>query len=380
MRKIYAIAALSLLLLFLAVMMFGCRSKEVESALIYINQQNDWDKAMEQLQQAVQVNPADLEAQVYLGEGYGRRGEYQKMNEHYDAAKKLMEGAGKANQKFAEKINFDTDKFWRESFNKGVANVKAEKLADAALNFQNCIVIDANRPEAHRNLGYVNLQTENLEAAITNYQEVIRINPKDTETMGDLGRLYMRVNQYDKTIEIMDKILEIDPLNVDAVAQKAMAYDFLGQSDKAFAAYEEALSKRPDDPDLLFNLGRLYFLKDDYDRAIENFKKVLEKNPDDFESNLNIGNGYLSLAQNVLKAEREMESKELEKVPEKVIKAKKEPEAEYFKNAVPYLEKAVQVKPDDSVVWYNLGVAYTNVGMKEKGEEAFEKADALQQK
>jgi flagellar biosynthesis/type III secretory pathway protein FliH len=29
--------------------LFGCRSKEVESALIYINQQNDWDKAMEQL-------------------------------------------------------------------------------------------------------------------------------------------------------------------------------------------------------------------------------------------------------------------------------------------------------------------------------------------
>ncbi len=378
MRKIYAFSVLSLLLLFLTVMMFGCRSKEVESALIYINQQNDWNKAMEQLQQAVQVNPADVEAHAYLVEGYGRRGEYQKMNEHYNTAKQLMSGAGNANQKFLDKINFDRDKFWRESFNKGVANVKAEKLADAAVDFQNCIIIDPEQPAAHRNLGYVNLQTDNLEAAVKNYQEVVRISPKDTETMGDLGRLYMRVNQYDKTIEMMDKILEIDPLNVDAVAQKAMSYDYLGQSEKAFAAYEDALSKRPDDPDLLFNLGRLYFLKDDYEKAIENFKKVLEKSPDDFESNLNIGNGYLSLAQNVLKKEREMDSKELEKVPEKVIKAKKEQETEYFKMAIPYLEKAVQVKPDDSVVWYNLGVAYTNIGMKEKGQEAFDKAEALQ--
>ncbi len=377
MRKIYAIVALSLLVLFLAFMLFGCRSKEVESALIYINQQNDWDKAMEQLESAVQVNPADVEAHVYLGEGYGRRGEFQKMNEHFDTAMKLMEGP-KANQKFIDKINYDRDKFWRESFNKGVSNVKAEKREEAAANFQNCIIIDKERPEAYRNLGYVDLQTENLDGAIKNYEEVIRINPKDTETMADLGRLFIRAEQYEKTIEMMDKILAVDSLNVDAIAQKAMAYDYLGQSDKAFAAYEDALSKRPDDIDLLFNLGRLYFLKDDYEKAIENFKKVLEKNPDDFESNLNIGNAYLSLAQNVLKAEREMDSKQLEKVPEAVIKAKKEKETEFFKQAIPFLEKAVEAKPDNSIVWYNLGVAYTNVGMKEKGEQAFEKAEALQ--
>jgi len=378
MRKIYAIVALSLLVMFLAVIMFGCRSKEVESALIYINQQNDWDKAMEQLELAAQANPADVEAQVYLTEGYGRRGEYQKMNEHYDTAMKLMGGPGKANQKFIDKLNYDRDRFWREAFNKGVANVKSEKLADAAVNFQDCIAIDADRPEAFRNLGYVNLQTENLEAALKNYEEVVRINPNDTETMTDLGRLYMRVEQYDKTIEMMDKILSIDSLNVDAISQKAMAYDYLDQPDKAFAAYEEAIKKRPDDVDLLFNLGRLHFLKSNYEDAIGYFKKALEKNPEDFEANLNIGNAYLSLAQNVLQKEREMDSKELEKVPVAVINDKKAKEKELYKSAIPFLEKAVEIKPDDAVVWYNLGVAYTNIGDEAKGKEAFDKSDALQ--
>ena len=100
MRRIYSVVALSLLVLFLAVIMFGCRSKEVESALIYINQQNDWDKAMEQLEVAVQVNPADVEAQVYLGEGYGRRGDYKKMKEHFDTATKLMGAPGQTKQNF----------------------------------------------------------------------------------------------------------------------------------------------------------------------------------------------------------------------------------------------------------------------------------------
>lgn len=376
MRRVYVTFAL-IAVLMSVLLLFGCRSKEVESALIYINQQNDWDKAMEQLEQAVQINPNDLEAHVYLVEGYGRRGEYQKMNEHYEAAMKLMQGP-KANPKFIEKMENDRDRFWRESFNKGVNNVKAENLEESAKNFQDCIIIFPERPEAYRNLGYVNLQKGDLQEAIKNYLEVIRINPKDTETMADLGRLYIRAEQYDKTIEMMNKILEIDPLNVDAIAQKAMAYDYLGQSDQAFAAYEEALSKRPNDTDLLFNLGRLYFLKDDYEKAIECFKKVVEINPNDFESNLNIGNAYLSLAQNVLKAEREMDPRQLEKIPVAVIKAKKEKETEYFRAAIPYLEKAVELKPDDPVVWNNLGVAYTNVGMVEKGQEAFDRSEALQ--
>ncbi len=380
MRKIYAVVALSLLVLFLAFMLFGCRSKEVESALIYINQQNDWDKAMEQLELAVQVNPADVEAHVLLGEGYGRRREYQKMNEHFDTAMKLMEAPGKSNQKFIDKISFESDKFWRQSFNTGVQNVKEEKLEEAAANFNSCIIIDPERPEAYRNLAYVNEKTDNIESAIENYGQVIRINHKDTEAMAYLGRLYMRGEQYETTIEMMDKILAVDSLNVDAVAQKAMAYDYLGESDKAFAAYEEALTKRPDDIDLIFNLGRLYFMKEEYEKAIENFKKVVEQNPDDFESNLNVGNAYLSLAQNVLKKEREMDSKELEKIPHDVIQAKKKQETEYYKNAVPYLEKAAELKPEDPAVWNNLGVAYVNVGMEEKGKEAFERAEALQNK
>ncbi len=378
MRRIYAVVALSLLVLFLAVMLFGCRSKEVESALIYINQQNDWDKAMEQLELAVQVNPADVEAHVYLMEGYGRRGEYQKMVEHFDIAMKLMEGPGKANSKFVDKLNYDRDRFWRESFNKGVANVKNEKLADAAVNFQDCITIDPERPEAYRNLGYVNLQTDNIESAIQNYEDVVRLNPTDTETLIDLGQLYMRIEKYNKTIELMDKVLEVDSLNVDAISRKAMAYDYLEEPEKAFAAYEEALSKRPDDIDLIFNLGRLHFLKGNYEESIKYFKQVVEKNPEDFEANLNVGNAYLSLAQNVLQKEREMESKELEKVPTDVIEAKKKQEKEFYNSAIPYLEKAVELKPDDSVVWYNLGVAYTNVGMEDKGKEAFDRSDALQ--
>ena len=60
MRTIKSILTVGILVLLVGLMLFGCRSKEVESALIYINQQNDWEKAMEQLDIAVQVNPGDV--------------------------------------------------------------------------------------------------------------------------------------------------------------------------------------------------------------------------------------------------------------------------------------------------------------------------------
>jgi Tfp pilus assembly protein PilF len=299
------------------------------------------------------------------------------MNEHYETAMNLLSAPGKANQKFIDKITLDRNRFWSQTFNKGVDNVKRDSLQGAIDEFNNCVAIDPSRSEAHKNIAYVNERMENFDGAVKAYEEVLRITPQDTVIMIHLGRLYMLTKQQEKTIELMDKVLAIDPDNVDAISQKAMAYDYLEQSDKAFEAYQEALARRPDDPDLRFNFGRLYFMRDDYENAILQFEKVLEINPDDLESNVNIANSYLSLAQNVLTKYREMTDKELSKVPEKEIKEKKNLEKEYYSKSVPYLEKAVQVKPDDAVLWNNLGVAYVNAGMEEKGKAAFDKSEAL---
>lgn len=378
MRRSYSIITLGLLALLLMVMFFGCRSKEVESALIYINQQNDWDKAMEQLDLAIQVNPADVEARVLRGEGFGRLGEYEKMNEDFDAAEKLMADPSSGNAKFAEKIKFLKDKYWRQSFNKGVGNVKNQKLEDAGKDFNNCITIDSTRPEAYKNLAYVQVQLEKTDAAIKNYKEVIKIDPKDIEAMSSLANLYSNEKKFQQVIDLMDQVLAVEPGNVDAIAQKAMAYDYMGETEKAFEAYEEALANRPDDKDLIFNLGRLYFLKNDYENAIEQFKKVLEADPEDFEANLNTGNAYLSIAEKVRKSLSDLDEKELAKMSEAEITEKTDLAKKYFTDSIPYLEKAVEIDPDNPVVWNNLGVAYINAGMEKEGAEAFKKSEELQ--
>ena len=49
----------------------------------------------------------------------------------------------------------------------------------------------------------------------------------------------------------------------------------------------------------------------------------------------------------------------------------------YYNQAIPYLEKVVEVDPENANAWFNLGVAYVNCGMPEKGEDAFAKHEEL---
>src|SRR4030067_3531132 len=77
------VVLLIVLIASLFLMLFlGCQSKEVTSAKVYI-QQDNWEKAKEQLEQAVNLYPNDPEAHYLLGEVYGREKQWGKMNEEF---------------------------------------------------------------------------------------------------------------------------------------------------------------------------------------------------------------------------------------------------------------------------------------------------------
>ena len=363
MRKVHSILLVSVLLIAMLTL-FGCQSKELTSAKVYI-QQDDWEKAQEQLELAVELYPNDAEAHALLGEAYGRKGEFKKMAKEFEASLAI-------NQTSKQQIDYLRDKYWVENFNRGVGQVKAENFEKALEFFTNCQVIDPDRTDGYKNVAFVYMRLDSADQAIASYNKVLEYDPKDTQVMLQLGSLYYDLEEYDKTVELMDKILELEPNNLEAFSQKAFAYDSMGKPDEAFQAYNEALEQNPDNADLLFNLGRLYYMKKDYKKAIEQFEKVLTISPDDYEATLNIGNAYLSIAEEYmtpLRQGKEMSDDE--------FKAKREKAIENYKEAIPYLEKALEENTDDPALWTNLGVAYVNVGEKEKGEAAFQKADEL---
>ncbi|MBN2012351.1 tetratricopeptide repeat protein [candidate division KSB1 bacterium] len=371
MQRIHSILLVSALLVVL-LMMFGCQSKELTSAKVYI-QQDDWTKAEEQLKQAVATYPNEAEAHLLLAEAYARRGNYVDMS-------KELATTLEVSPQLEEKVKVLKDKYWVQEFNNGVNKVKASESAtddetrnkimlEALASFKDCPIIDPTRVDAHKNIAFVYIRMDSLAAAAKVYRQILEIDPKDTEVMLRAGSIYYDEKKYDECIDMMNKILAIEPDNIEAISQKAFSYDSMGKTDEAFATYNDVLEKQPNNPDIIFNLGRLLFLQKKYEDAIKEFKRVLDIEPDDYDATLNIGNAYLSLAEQKMKPLREgaqMKKSESEAMLAEAV--------EEYKNAIPFLEKAVSIKNDPSI-WSNLGVAYINAGMKEKGEEAFKKAD-----
>ncbi len=368
MKKMFTFV-LTMALLVALMSTMGCQTKEVTSAKVYISQ-NNWDKAIEQLEQAVQLDPNDVEARYLLGEGYGNKGLWEKMNEMFNQANALA-------PTFSTQIKNTREKYWVGMFNQGVAKVNAKEgetadLEGAAKFFNDAILIDPSHIESYKNLAYTHLRSNNLPGAIKAYQDYLAINPKEISILNEVTRLYLENKEYVKAQETAKTVISVDAANIDAISNLAMAYDLDGQNAMAIQTYETALAKNPEDQDLIFNLARLNYLNKEYDKAIAMFQKVITLSPDDYDANLNVGNAYLTMADDLRKTLVEKENAKQAVTEEDVAKLK-----EFYRSAIPFLEKAIAIKGDNSAVYYNLGVAYVNVGEATKGAEFFTKAEEM---
>jgi tetratricopeptide (TPR) repeat protein len=374
MKRFYPVL-IGTLLLAAMIILTGCPSKELTSAKVYI-QQDEWDKAEVQLKQAVAFNPKDAEAYFLLGKAYGRKNLYADMAKEFQNSLAIV-------PTFKIEIDQLKESYWVKCFNDGVEKVKLadqqpdqaskmEKFHNSLVSFKNCPIIDPSRIPAYQNIAFVQRRMDSTAAAVNTYLKLISVAPKDVKSLQQLGSLYYDLKDFDKCIGIMDQIMAIEPTNIEALTQKAYAYDSKGEASKAYECYLKALEIKPNDPDIQFNLGRYFYSQKQYDKAIEQFNNVLTANPDDVETLSNIANAYLLIAEDIIKPLRSDH-----KFTDKKVKEIRDNANVYYSKAIPILEKAVQLRPNDSALWFNLGVAYIYLEMKDKGDAAFKKSDEL---
>ena len=135
---------------------------------------------------------------------------------------------------------------------------------------------------------------------------------------------------------------------------------------QAIIYLNEAIAKNPANAQLYDVLGQVYEIEKNYDKAFENLKTALEIDPNNADYLSHTGKVYYNLgvetrgnADNI--AEKQQYEQEFQKAQS------------YFREAIPYFEKAYELNPDDSNAIFALRSIYYNLGM---GEE-FEKMDAI---
>lgn len=436
MKKFLSRIVLATLVCAFAPQMLWAQSMEMTSAKLYI-QQNEWDKAIDFLQQALQKKPENAEAHYLLAQGYGMKGRIDEMVaefaqvEQFDKKKKYLKDMANLRQKY-----------FAESFNAGVKAFNDQDFDAAAEKFGVAATLDPSQTASFQNMAIAYRQVERdmssevpcegcpaevewhvttticrdkatgaaikfcccpeaktqLEAAIVKtYRHLMGMQPDSLSNFMALSDYYKSKDQIEQSATVLAEANQKFPNNAQILGEMAIAYDYLGKSEEAFSTYEKALAGNPDNKDLRFNYGRLFLLRADaankkeppdhdaavvaFKNAIEQFRKVLTVDPEDFDSNYNVGVSYLKIGEVFDRQIRELDeaaSKKKQKIDAAKVEILRNQGKENFTAAVPFLEKAVELKSSQAPVWFNMGVGYTRVGESEKAKAAFAKAEALE--
>lgn len=358
------------------------KSWRVSGAIVHMRQ-DEYQAAIKLLEEDVAESPDNAEAWAYLGDAYAHESGFMKAAEAWARAEDIY--ARKNKKKNVEKILRSREFFWSQAFNAAHGH-----LADA-LRF--------NDPEFVPGEGET--VAGDLDQAEEGFIATYHVFSPHPKTLFMLGLVYEEKASYYSGLpaeEVVD-VTEYD-LDTGAAAQRQVKAGDYGPEawDKALDTYELAVgSKRTDMTgpnwdektplsDYLVKLVNSYLRLEKYDRALSVIEPLLTEMPDD----IMLLNAKAAVLDKLGRTDETIETLEtvVEKVKDDKTKAevlgeigayylRKDYEGRDPMKAVEYLEKALELAPDDYRLYINLGKAYGEIGEYEKGKEYLEKGQEL---
>lgn len=172
---------------------------------------------------------------------------------------------------------------------------QAGNLADAAVIYQEILIIDARHFEALQFLGMIKRSTGALQEALDLLTLAASIKPANTIIHASLGNVLMDLERHADAIVSYDRFLSATPDFAEVLNNKANALSALGREAEAMSCYEHVLRQQPDFSDAHFNRGNLYMDMRQYAQALADYEHVLRSHPGHFQSWNNRGNALLKL-------------------------------------------------------------------------------------
>jgi tetratricopeptide (TPR) repeat protein len=225
------------------------------------------------------------------------------------------------------------------------------------------------------NLAYAYLNIGDREAAIEPYTKVIELTG-EASAYAQVGEMYLQqglvlkeegkndeaTEKFNSAIKLLEEGRKKHPSDGDILLLLSNSYIAADKLDIAKDAFKEGVIQEPENKFYRYNYGSLLLNAEEYEAAAAQLEKAVEIDG-------NYDNALYNLAVTYVKWGAEMrEQMEEKEVADEEYKAK-------FEAALPLLEKYLELKENESVVWDLLGKVYANLGMAEKSKEAFDKAD-----
>ncbi len=294
------------------------------ASLMHESGQIGIDGALEQCRRAVEIDPDNPNARMYLGYFLSQNGEYDAAKEQFNRAIKLKPACSyrakmvmaldildrmKHKEKdtdflsfskamfyiFSSSLFFLFDKAGIKMFCKNIVNdlnfaryravgsilEKTNFDKDAYEVYSDAVDNTKNAPLFYEKMANIAVKKERLEVALQCYQNAVTLSNNDPEKVVDLIE-FMEENFPEKTDELIDNYtLLIKKMPDFSRGYYELGNLYLKKEEKinAISAFKLALKEEPNNPFYQNSLAFAYVQLEQYDSAIELYKMALEANP-----------------------------------------------------------------------------------------------------
>ena len=188
---------------------------------------------------------------------------------------------------------------------------------------------------------------------------------KSAEIAKNIALIYISKDENEKALAAMADARKENPDDILLLRSEADIYLKMKKMDKYQEVIAKVLEKDPNNPELLYNLGVSSDQQGNKEKAKEYYMKAVELDP-------TYAAAYNNIAVLILSDERaivdEMNSLGTSKADYDKYDALKVKRQDVYKNAVPYLEKALAAKPDYLDVARSLYGIYEQLGETSKAD------------
>ena len=217
----------------------------------------------------------------------------------------------------------------------------AKEFTKAIPYYEELIKLQVKNPLLYSSLANIYSEQKQIEKAEATLVEGRKIYPADFNLIISQSNLYLQQNNPSKALESLSLAREKDPTNKSIIFAMGVTYDMLRadstksmeerQTDfeKAAIAYKDAIALDSNYFDAIFNIGALYFNKGG---DIINIANKLPLGDKGYDAKVSEGNDHLKMA-------------------------------------LPYLEKASKMHPEDMNAIVSLKEIYTRLSMYDKLKE-----------
>jgi tetratricopeptide (TPR) repeat protein len=135
--------------------------------------------------------------------------------------------------------------------------------------------------------------------------------------------------------------------------------------DVAIGAFKLGVEQDPGNKYYRYNYGVLLLGNKNFAEAEEQFKKAIEIDPKYQNAIYNLGVTYVKWGAEIAKVNEDKKDTQNTEYMDK------------YKAGLPFLEKSLELNPNDAAMWELVGRVYTVLGKQDKAKQAFDKADQL---